>query len=708
MKTTCYYRSCVLLKSLTLGLGLMGVGQHAHAALNASWINNTGGFYTDISNWTTAAVPTVANDLVFQFPGDYRIDHLDNRAVNRIDIIDQAGITFDLHNAAAGIGVVFSVADDVKVADAALSIGDGLGSKYMLMDLNGDLDITGFANDPTVGALTINNDGRLWMDGNAVLGNGSGRFGWARVSGTNAEWKMNSGALSVGSSIGNGGGGQLVVEDGGRFIGSFIEIGVSALSPDQSDRGEVIVSGVGTDGIASHVDLSGSINVGTYDDSMGQVTVNGGAKLSVSEARIGSYYGGQGIVEVSGTDALGNPSVWETGNFLVNATYTTDGIRFRDGAQIMTDGPASLYRGGVTLSGIAAVGGTPTRWTISDFLRVGDSSSDIHIKDGAQLEAGALDIAIAPSTIGSVRLYDSTPDKVSRLTIAGDALIGGTETTNGGVANLEMGLNTKTHIGGTLKIWNNAFVPLRGELFAKEIDILDAGPGSFPLQSGRLSFEQFHGDLNLENVELSPGEVTAAAVIFGEYDQDETASLRMDINGPVAGSDFDQLSIGGSAQLDGDFLLTLGNGFTPGPADTFTVLGATLITGSFDNAGSGARLTTLDGRGSFIVNYGLGSIYGANQIVLSDFMMEMPADLDGDGDVDGVDLGQFFSNFTGPSGGPAGNPQADLDGDGDVDGVDLGTAFAAFTGPLAPATVPEPATLALLALGGLWMTRRRV
>jgi len=49
----------------------------------------------------------------------------------------------------------------------------------------------------------------------------------------------------------------------------------------------------------------------------------------------------------------------------------------------------------------------------------------------------------------------------------------------------------------------------------------------------------------------------------------------------------------------------------------------------------------------------------------------------------------------------------DTDGDGDVDDADLGAAFANYTGPLTNASVPEPASLALLALGGLAVHRRR-
>ena len=91
-------------------------------------------------------------------------------------------------------------------------------------------------------------------------------------------------------------------------------------------------------------------------------------------------------------------------------------------------------------------------------------------------------------------------------------------------------------------------------------------------------------------------------------------------------------------------------------------------------------------------------------------VVTVPGDVDGDDDVDLQDLGYFEAQF-GMSGlpvPPIGPNSADLDEDGDVDLDDL-KIMRDYWGaaPAAPAATPEPATVTLLALGGLMVLRRR-
>ena len=74
--------------------------------------------------------------------------------------------------------------------------------------------------------------------------------------------------------------------------------------------------------------------------------------------------------------------------------------------------------------------------------------------------------------------------------------------------------------------------------------------------------------------------------------------------------------LGGTLSLKviSDFLLS-----APGNS-TFTVVTSTGLTGAFSNVGNGQRLLSLDGGASFQVNYGAGSAFAANSVVLSSFI----------------------------------------------------------------------------------------
>ena len=94
----------------------------------------------------------------------------------------------------------------------------------------------------------------------------------------------------------------------------------------------------------------------------------------------------------------------------------------------------------------------------------------------------------------------------------------------------------------------------------------------------------------------------------------------MEIGGLIQGAQYDYLAIGGMVTLDGTLELGMLNGFQLqlDPSQTFTLLTSQDLSGVFDNVASGARLTTADGTASFQVNYGAGSPYGADNVVLSD------------------------------------------------------------------------------------------
>ena len=88
-------------------------------------------------------------------------------------------------------------------------------------------------------------------------------------------------------------------------------------------------------------------------------------------------------------------------------------------------------------------------------------------------------------------------------------------------------------------------------------------------------------------------------------------------------------------------------------------------------------------------------------------LLATQGDFDGDGDIDGNDFLIWQNNFP-TTDGTAISFSGDATGDGKVDGDDFLIWQNSFPYPAGLAKTPEPASLGLVALGGLLMLRRRV
>ena len=102
---------------------------------------------------------------------------------------------------------------------------------------------------------------------------------------------------------------------------------------------------------------------------------------------------------------------------------------------------------------------------------------------------------------------------------------------------------------------------------------------------------------------------------------ESTGRLEFSLGGSARGTSFGAVNADSSVVLGGSLDLRFISGYqsTVTNADTFTLLTLTAgtLSGAFANVGNGGTLWTLDGLGSFRVNYGAGSAFAANSVVLS-------------------------------------------------------------------------------------------
>jgi hypothetical protein len=119
---------------------------------------------------------------------------------------------------------------------------------------------------------------------------------------------------------------------------------------------------------------------------------------------------------------------------------------------------------------------------------------------------------------------------------------------------------------------------------------------------------------------LAPGDIgtTGKTTITGAY-QVNSGSLAIDIGGTTAASafqgassQFDNVAVSGAATLGGSLDVTLRGGFNPATTDSFTILTAGSIGGTFSNLAGGSRIACSPA-GSFLVTV------NATSVVLSDY-----------------------------------------------------------------------------------------
>jgi autotransporter-associated beta strand protein len=196
----------------------------------------------------------------------------------------------------------------------------------------------------------------------------------------------------------------------------------------------------------------------------------------------------------------------------------------------------------------------------------------------------------------------------------------------------------------------------------------------------------------------SPGTLLVASAVFNPG-----SFLNIELGGTVAGSQFDVLKVNGGLQLNGALNVSLINSFAPLFGQSFDILDWGSLTGRFSSITLPALSSGLAWNATKLYTTGLLSVVDTDRV---------PGDFDRNHAVSALDISSMLVALTDIPSFEAANGLSDADllaiGDLNADGkftnADLQSLLDLVANPIGIGSlvpVPEPSSIALLALGGI-------
>jgi hypothetical protein len=517
--------------------------------------------------------------------------------------------------------------------------------------VNGPIVIEGESSKTLDGFQLASLDGILWRGGSLSLVNASQ---FTNIASSTFEVDTSVESLTAGGSLGD----SLIRNDGslvklGAGIANF-QIPVESTGSIRVSEGELHMNGAFTSSGGITIAIGSTLQLGANSELLETSSVIGPGTLRLS---------GSGTQNLRGVITPGAIDVQER-----TTVHFLDPIALYDGAFSIGQGNASVSfdAGPVALGNVTALGGLLTlpggssldgdfAWQFGTLASDGEVDlfgsarvTSARVAGAALRNRGSIDIAVNGLELDEGATLMNEAGGNLRFTGQLNFLQGPIASTfhNQGIVideNDSSVGSSSTNVGPRFR--NDGLVEVRG-------DGLD---GPFKSTLNFTSFQQTSGTLWLHggdvasltgtplfiddgdligngnlflNVEnrgrIAPGDVPGEAgrLVFGfELALFDDSHLDFEIGGTEPGIDFDVIDAW-DIFLDGELSVRFIDGFeeTISADDEFEIAVAShLLEGVLDGVGSGARLLTSDGVGSFAVFYGASSPFDPNRLVLTDF-----------------------------------------------------------------------------------------
>jgi T5SS/PEP-CTERM-associated repeat protein len=510
-------------------------------------------------------------------------DH--NETLARLHINSSGSVT-------ASSGILL-IDEQLQISGGLLSASLGLGD--VTASVTGGGQVTSQANLvvglATTGTMSIESGGRVTSD-EGTIADDPGSMGQVTVNGAGSRW-ISDGDLIVGYA----GHGNLLVSNQG-YVQSYY--GVIAALPQSFGR--LVVDG----GLYRQLDQSPSVpSVLVIGDSgEGELQIENDGAVEAGSLVIGSGSTSTGLVQVKGPSEFRWKGPMSIG-------------RFGDGTFEVTGGATALYGG---------------------------------------LSAAHVTLGVEPGSMGHLRVDGpGTRFNGSVSVIVGRQGDGLLEVTNGGlvqVANLVVGFATTlpgsgaVQIDGSTSRVQTALVSIGNSTAPAMIrlangghvisPIVDVGPLGVLEGSGQITGNVDDDPTTVQNNGTVRGSLTingalvngglaspGVLTVDGDYAQSSSGELLIEL---ASATGYGQLLVTGEAALHGKLTVNLVGGYIPNMGETFTILLADDVDGTFFME----AMPT-------VPHLAFDLVYNPQSVVVK-VVPASGGDFDADGDVDGADL----------------------------------------------------------------------
>jgi hypothetical protein len=527
--------------------------------------------------------------------------------------------------------------------------------------------------------VTLNTNGTVTQD----LAGGVTVNGFTQSRGTFAGGNLAVlSSLSIGESnfATVGGTGTLTLEAGATGLVQFASItrpfvnkgtlewgSTSAGGGFTNTAGGIVnVTGDGSLDVQSTMTNEGLINLNGFGTTFANSWVNsgtinlinsGGVFLQGSTTTTGTYNVGTGsrLIVSSGTYAFTPTSTisgpgrveFQNGAMVVGGAYNAAATSVISGATVtfngvdktlanleygggMINGSANLnFTGNLSIGAGSTLGGSGTARLMPGATGVMSSIVGTITLNRAFFNAGNLTIGTA-TFAGSGTITNETGGVVTvnhdvSRTIGVDFVNRGNFERMGGPATTTFSAAASFTNEGNVKVTDGTLVFGGGYTQTAGTLLLAGGSvtGNLAISGGSLAGSgPITGNVSVTSGAISPGSSAGTLTVNGNLTLGGDADLVFEIGGLGALSD--ALVINGTVPLSletSDLVLQLINAFLPAASDTFAIMDTqAAITGLFANVSNGQRLEVAGGIGSFQVNYGVGSAFDPDKVVLSNFV----------------------------------------------------------------------------------------